>query len=157
MRKQIGHIITTFHSVIEGEPWFGRPVMTLLNEVDPSTAYDKPNTDSHSMIELLYHMITWTEFTLKRIEKEEDSDLTAFEKMDWRAIDKKEHTWEKGVAQFKVANDLILEALASKDDDFLSEKVDYREYNYRFLLNGLIQHHIYHAGQIAYLQKLLNK
>jgi uncharacterized damage-inducible protein DinB len=100
-------------------------------------------------------MINWAEFALKRIEGEEDEDLTEFEKNDWRKIDRQHHTWEKGLAQFKVANDLIIEALQSKNDEFLNEKVDYREYNFRFLLNGLIQHHIYHAGQVAYLNKLL--
>jgi uncharacterized damage-inducible protein DinB len=156
MPKQIGHIITTLHSVVEGEPWFGRPVMSLLHDVDPSIVYKKPNENSHSLIELLYHMITWAEFTLKRIEKDQNLDLTAFEKLDWRGIDPKEHTWEKGVAQFKVTNDLIIEALESKNDDFLNEKVDYREYNFRFLLNGLIQHNIYHIGQIAYMKKMLS-
>ena len=156
MRKQVGHIITTLHTVVEGEPWFGRPVMSLLHEVDPSIVYKKPNENSHSLIELLYHMITWAEFTLKSIEKNEDLDLTAFEKLDWRKIDPKEHSWEKGIAQFKVTNDLIIEALESKGDDFLNEKVDYREYNFRFLLNGLIQHNIYHIGQIAYLKKFLS-
>lgn len=155
MPKQIGHIITTLHSVVEGEPWFGRSIMSLLHEIDPAIVYKKPNENSHSLIELLYHMITWAEFTLKRIEKE-DLDLVAFEKMDWREIDPVEHTWEKGLARFKVTNDLIIEALQSKDDDFLSEKVDYREYNFRFLLLGLIQHNIYHIGQIAYMKKLLS-
>ena len=155
MRKQIGHIISTIHSVIEGEPWFGKPVMTLLHEVEPSVAHKKPNGHSHSMIELLYHMITWAEFTLKRIEKAALEDLTAFEKIDWREINEIDHTWQKGVAQFKVIHDLIIEALETKNDDFLAEKVDYREYNFRFLLNGLIQHDIYHIGQIAYVSKLL--
>src|SRR6185369_5860936 len=156
MRKQIGHIISTLHTVVEGEPWFGKSVMPLLHEVDPTIVYKKPNDNSHSLIELIYHMITWAEFTLKRIDKEEDGDILEFEKMDWRVIDFNGHTWEKAVAQFKVTNDLIIEALQAKNDDFLNEKVDYREYNFRFLLNGLIQHNIYHAGQIAYVRKLLS-
>jgi len=32
-----------------------------------------------------------------------------------------------------------------------------REYNYRFLLNGLMQHNIYHLGQIAFLKNLLGE
>lgn len=155
MRQQVGHIISSLRTVVEGEPWFGKPVMNLLHEVDPSIVYKKPNDESHSLIELLYHMINWAEFVLKRIEGEDDADLAKFERNDWRALDINNHTWEKAVAQFKVTNDLIIDALQTKTDEFLNEKVDYREYNFRFLLNGLIQHHIYHAGQIAYLKKLL--
>ena len=156
MRKEIAYIITTLHSVLDGEPWFGRSVMKLLQEVDPAIVHTIPNENSHSLIELLYHMNTWAEFTLKRLEKDEENDLERFEKLDWRAIDPNEHTWEKGVAQFKVTHDLIIELLETKDDEFLSGNVDYREYNFRFLLYGIIQHDIYHIGQIAYLKKFLS-
>lgn len=128
--------------------------MKILQVENSSVVYKKPNENSHSLIELLYHMNTWAEFTLKRLV--EDEDLETAEKLDWREIDPKEHTWEKGVAQFKVTHDLIIELLESKDDKLLSEKVDGREYNFRFLLHGLIQHDIYHAGQIAYVKKLLS-
>jgi uncharacterized damage-inducible protein DinB len=156
MRKETDYIITSIRAVLEGQPWFGRSVMELLRETDLATVYKKPNENSHSLIELLYHMITWAEFTLKRLEKDMEKDLAAFEKLDWREIDPSEHTWEKGVAQFKVTHDLIIDLLETKEnDDWLKEKVDYREYNFRFLVLGLIQHDIYHIGQIAYLQKLL--
>lgn len=155
MRKEIESIIAGLQSILNGEPWYGRPVMRILQEIDPSVVYKKPNENSHSLIELLYHMNTWADFTLKRLEKDEEKDLASFEKLDWREIDPNEHTWEKGMAQFKVTHDLIIELLETKDDEFLSREVDYREYNYRFLLNGIIQHDIYHIGQIAYVKKLL--
>jgi uncharacterized damage-inducible protein DinB len=155
MRKEVDYFITTMRSVLQGQPWYGQPAMKILQDIDTAKVYDKPNDHSHSLIELLYHMITWSEFTLKRLEKDEEKNMQAFEELDWRKIDTKEHTWEKGVAQFKVTHDLIIETLGTKDDEFLSEKVDYREYNFRFLLHGIIQHDIYHIGQIAYLKKLL--
>ena len=157
MRKETDYFIKTIRTVLEGEPWFGQPVMTLLQNVNTDVVYKKPNENAHALIELLYHMLTWAEFTLKRLQKDEEKELKAFEKMDWRTIDPAEHTWEKGLAQFKLAHDLIIDILESKEnDDWLSEKVDYREYNYRFLLHGIIQHDIYHIGQIAYLNKLVN-
>ena len=154
-RKEIDYLITTLHSILDGEPWYGISTMKILRDVNPSTVYTKPNKNSHSLIELLYHMNTWADFTLKRLEKDEEKDLESFEKLDWREIDPNEHTWEKGVAQFKVTHDLIMELLGTKNDEFLSEVVDYREYNFRFLLYGIIQHDIYHIGQIAYTMKLL--
>lgn len=67
----------------------------------------------------------------------------------------KQHTWKKALAEFKSIHKKIVAILNAKDDDFLREIVDYRKYNYRFLLNGMIEHTIYHIGQIAYLNKLL--
>ena len=155
MNKEIQSIIRNLENTLDGGPWFGRPVYAVLNEVDESIASIKPNDNSHSMIELLYHMLTWVEFTLKRIEKDKINDLAVFEKLDWREIDPQIHGWEEGLSAFIATHQHIIALLQTKDDEFLKEIVDYRKYNFRFLLNGLIQHNIYHIGQIAYLKKML--
>jgi uncharacterized damage-inducible protein DinB len=155
MNKELQSIIRNLQNVNGGQPWFGRPVFALLEEVEESIVFKKPSANAHSCIELLYHMITWAEFTLRRIEKNDKEDLAAFEKIDWREIDPQVHSWKKGLAQFKEIHEKIVQQLQDKDDEFLKEIVDYRQYNYRFLLNGLIQHNIYHAGQVAYVSKML--
>jgi len=159
MNKELQSIIRNIENVNNGEPWFGRPVFALLEEVDESIAFIKPNDNSHSCIELLYHMITWAEFTLKRIEKDDINDMAVFEKLDWREIDPQIHGWAEGLKQFKEIHAAIIRLLKEKgeDDKFLEEIVDYRNYKFRFLLNGLIQHNIYHAGQIAYVVKMVGK
>lgn len=155
MRKQTDSIINNFENTLSGEPWFGRAVYSILDVVDIKKVHIKPNDTEHSLIELLYHMITWADFTLKRIEKDMEHDLAAAESLDWRKIDPKIHTWKKGLAEFKAIHKKITTLLKKKEDEWLGEKVDFRKYNYRFLLNGLMQHNIYHLGQIAYLNKLL--
>jgi uncharacterized damage-inducible protein DinB len=155
MNKELQSIIRNLQNVNSGQPWFGRPVYEMLEEIDPSIVYKKPNGNSHSLIELLYHMITWAEFTLKRVEDDKEQDLSAFEKSDWRDIDPAKHTWEYGLAEFKSIHKKLITLLDKKDDELLKENVDYRKYNFRFLLNGLIQHNIYHIGQIVYVKKLL--
>jgi uncharacterized damage-inducible protein DinB len=155
MNKEMQSIIRNLQNVNTGQPWYGRPVYEMLEEINPAIVYTKPNENSHSLIELLYHMITWAEFTLKRIEGDKEQDLAAFEQMDWREIKPAVHTWEKGVNEYKKVHENIVALLENKVDEFLKEIVDYRKYNFRFLLNGLIQHNIYHAGQVAYLNKLL--
>ena len=156
MNKEVQSIIRNLKNILDGTPWFGRPVYSILNEIHPVMVYTKPGGDAHSLIELLYHIITWAEFTVKRLERLPEDDMEAFEKLDWRLIDPHVHTWGNALEQFKTAHDRILELLNGKEDSFLSEMVDYREYNFRFLLNGLIQHDIYHLAQIAYAKKLLS-
>lgn len=155
MNKETQSIIRNLQNVLDGEPWFGRSVYCLLEEVDASKVYISPNNTEHSFIELLYHMLTWAEFTLKSLEKTGKDEITAIEQLDWREIDPAVHSWEKGLAEFKSANEKIIRTLQTKGDDFLKEIVDFRKYNFRFLLNGLIQHHIYHLGQIAYVKKII--
>jgi uncharacterized damage-inducible protein DinB len=155
MNTEIRSIIRRMDNVNNGEPWFGRSVYAILEEVDPSKAFIKPNNSSHSLVELLYHMNTWASFTLKRIEKDKENDMAAFEKLDWRELDPSVHGWEEGLKEFRSIQDKIKKLLKEKDDAFLNEKVDYRKYDFRFLINGMIEHSIYHLGQIAYIHKLL--
>ena len=156
MNKEIQSIIRRIETVNSGEPWFGRAVYSILEEVDPKKVHIRPNNTQHSLAELLYHMNTWADFTLKRLEKNKINNLAASEKLDWRVINPKVHTWKKGVAEFKAIHKKIIFLLNKKDDDFLLEIVDYRKYNYRFLINGMVEHTIYHLAQIAYLNKLLS-
>ena len=75
MNKEIKSIAKNLQNVLDGTPWFGRPVYSILNEIHPVTVYTKPGGNSHSLIELLYHIITWAEFTVRRLEKRPEDDL----------------------------------------------------------------------------------
>lgn len=156
MNKEIESTLRRIENVNSGEPWFGRAVYIILEEGNVKKVYAKPNKTEHSMIELLYHMITWADFTLKRIKKDKINDLAAAEEMDWRVINPKVHTWKKGMAEFKAIHKKIINLLKKRDDAFLHEIVDYRKYDFRSLINGMIEHNIYHLGQIAYLNKMLD-
>jgi uncharacterized damage-inducible protein DinB len=155
MNTEIQTIVSGLQEVLNGQPWYGKPVYELLNEVNQDLQYVKPTPDSHSLNDLLYHMVTWAEFAQKRIEKEPIQDMKAFDAQDWRRIDPDLHDWQKGLAALKASHQKIIELMQTKEDAFLNETVDYRKYDFRYLLNGLIQHNIYHLGQIAYVNKLL--
>jgi len=155
MNKETQYIITSFETTLSGQPWFGRAVYEILGEVDESKVYIKPTDTEHSMIELLWHMNTWAGFTLGSLEGRNAEEMKAIEANDWREIDPKTHTWKKGLEELKSIHKKIIALLNQKDDSFLSEIVPLRKFNFRFLLNGLIQHNIYHLGQIAYIKKML--
>ena len=155
MNTKTKALIAKIIQVNEGDPWFGRSAWSILDEVNINNVRTKPAGVGHSMLELLYHMITWADFTLQRIVKNPVNDLSATEQLDWREIDPQIHTWEKGLAEFKSIQKKIITALGEKQDAFLEEIVDYRSYNFDFLVNGMIEHTIYHLGQTAYVQKML--
>jgi uncharacterized damage-inducible protein DinB len=152
MNNEIRSIINNLQEVVNGEPWYGRSVNAIFKTIDPKNVYKKPSENSHSLIQLLYHMNSWAEFTLAQIENK-ITDVTVFEKKDWIEIDPTEHTWEKGMNQFNSVHEEIINELQKRTDDLLDGGVKFRDYNFRYLLNGLIQHDIYHLGQIVYLNK----
>jgi uncharacterized damage-inducible protein DinB len=156
MNKELQSIITDLETGLTGEPWYGEAVMPMLRKIHPAVVYINPE-NSHAAIEILYHMINWAQFTLNRLQRNEEEELIDSEESDWRTIDPKIHTWKNGLDEFESLHQQIISALKTKDDAFLGQIVDFREYNYRFLLNGLIQHNIYHLGQIAFLKNLLGE
>ena len=155
MNKETQSIIRNLQNVLTGEPWYGRSIYAILEEINPAIVHKKSNDNSHSLTELLYHMITWAGFTQKQIEGAGKEEIEKIESRDWIVIDPKIHDWQKGLTELKSIHEKIMDLLQSKEDEWLKEKVSFREFNYRFLLNGLIQHNIYHLGQIAYLRKQL--
>jgi uncharacterized damage-inducible protein DinB len=154
MNTEIKSIIRNLQDTLSGEPWYGRAVYTLLEEAKPGDVYKKPGDNSHSMADLLYHMLTWAQFTLAAVQELPEKEVRYFEQFDWRAIDSAAHTWEKGLSDLRATHRQLIEILHTKDDAFLERIAPARKYNYRYLLNGLIQHNIYHIGQIAYVEKL---
>ncbi len=155
MNKELLSIINNLENTLSGEPWFGRAVYNLLDEIDEATVSTKTKDTDHSLIELLWHMNTWAEFTLANLENRSADELKVIEENDWRNIDPKKHSWKKGMEELKSIHKKIVQILSEKEDIFLKEIVPNRKFNYRFMLNGLIQHNIYHAGQVAYLKKIL--
>ena len=51
----------------------------------------------------------------------------------------------------------LIELFANRDDTYLENKFLDTEYNFHYLIEGIIQHDLYHLGQIGITIKLLNE
>lgn len=138
-----------------GEPWFGRNIQAILKEINEDIASQKPN-GQHSILELLYHMINWRLFTINRLEKS-TSTVKSFEENDWQVLDHQDKSlWQKGIEQLNDTQQRLLNLINTMKDEDLQSPVHERDYENRTLINGIIQHDIYHLGQIAYIKKMLS-
>jgi uncharacterized damage-inducible protein DinB len=155
-KQKVQYYRNRISNILDGNPWFVRPVFSILPEIHPALVYIKPNKDedAHSLIDLLYHMITWTKFCLKSIQGD-SSVLEWAEDHNWRTIDPKVHTWTNGSEELRSLCNSLLEALDNMTDEDLEKPVPNRSYNIDVLINGWIEHTIYHLGQIAYVKKWL--
>lgn len=153
--KEIKNIIAELRDTYEGDPWFGKNVKAILAMADERKIFEKKGSE-HSILELLWHMITWREFVVDRLQHSQKMKLEYFEKNDWRELDHQDKTlWPQGIERLGETQEQILSLLKERNDDLLDEPVRERTYNYRKLLEGIIQHDIYHLGQIAYAVKSL--
>jgi uncharacterized damage-inducible protein DinB len=109
------------------------------------------------MLELLWHMVLWREFTISRMVPDE-RDERYFETNDWRVLDPADTgLWTKGLQELDRTQETLVSVLRRQSDDLLGQVVPGRAYTFDHLLNGMVQHDIYHAGQIIYIQKLLHR
>lgn len=154
--QTVQYIIRMLKEAYEGEPWHGRSIKSLLSEVTPENGLKKPNANSHSIAELVYHMATWRDFTITRLRAEDGKNSQYYEKNDWRELDLTNvDTWHKGLQLLDESQHRLVNLLEEFQDSILPERVEEREYNFKVLLFGIVQHDVYHAGQIAYVNKLL--
>ena len=152
MNTALQYIIQQLRDSYEGDPWHGGSVKNTLERIPVQKVFVKPSPGAHSPLELLYHIVIWREFTISRLVADQTRDPHYFEEKNWQALDHKDHSlWQKGLWQLQDTQERLINILQEKEDDLLEKIVPERKYNYRFLLQGTIQHDIYHTGQLAYI------
>ena len=155
MNNELKMYAAQLNENFSGEPWFGRNIQAILKEINEDIASQKLN-GQHSILELLYHMINWRLFTINRLEKS-TAMVKSFEENDWQVLDHQDISlWQKGIDQLNDTQQRLLNLINTMKDEDLQSPVHERDYENRTLINGIIQHDIYHLGQIAYIKKMLS-
>jgi uncharacterized damage-inducible protein DinB len=95
-------------------------------------------------------MISWRKFATQRLIGDAEFEVTD------EANFPKAITWKDALNQLHQSQEALLAAVKQFLENLLAELVPSKtlEYTYYTLLHGIIQHDVYHIGQIALLQKL---
>jgi len=156
--SEVARLVNQIERAVDGDAWHGDPVLTLLERVSFATAGATPATAAHSIRDIVRHMTAWTHEVRRRLNGEAAGEPPGG---DWPpAAADGTSAWRAEVAAFRAANDALVADLRAFDDARLPEPItDKRHRNGKgvtryVLLHGLVQHHAYHAGQIAILSKL---
>jgi uncharacterized damage-inducible protein DinB len=138
----------------EGSAWHGDSVLELLADVNAKTASARPVKDAHSIWEILLHMAAWDNVVTRRIG---GTAVTLTDEQNFPAItDTSEAAWGQAVDNTKKTHHELIKAVASFSDSRLSDQVPGKSqnyYNFYYMFSGIVQHELYHAGQIALLKK----
>ena len=138
----------------EGEAWHGDSILALLDGVGAATAAAHPIKNTHSIWELLLHIAAWDGAVIRRIA---GSAVELTDEENFPAVkDTGEAAWQRTLASVKNTHNDLVKAVAAFPDSRLQDPVpgkseDYHDFYYLF--SGIVQHELYHAGQIAVLKK----
>jgi hypothetical protein len=102
------------------------------------------------------YVTAWRIFALEKLRGNAEYDIATPEQ-DWPPVGTINETrWQEILGELSVSQGQLLETLSLINDEKLLEIVPGREYDFYFLLHGVIQHDFYHLGQMALLKKALS-
>ncbi|MBA3766054.1 MAG: DinB family protein [Acidobacteria bacterium] len=135
----------------EGPAWHGPSIKELVAGVTAEQATAKPLAEAHSIWEIVLHIAAWEEAALRRLAGDR-AELSTEE--DWPPVpDTSEAAWREALELIERNHLRLRGAIAGLDDSRLPEPVVDGMSSVYGTLHGVIQHNLYHAGQIALLKK----
>lgn len=138
-----------------GEAWHGPAVIEILEGVTAQQAVAHPLMGGHSIWELLLHITAWTQAAVRRLQGDR-AQLTDAE--NFPAINESdERAWQQARESVMRAYDELRSAILLLDDSRLDQPIIDGMSSIYVTLHGLIQHSLYHAGQIAILKKAFSE
>ena len=135
----------------EGHAWHGPSLRELLADVTAEQATARPVPGAHSIWEITLHIAAWHEGVRRRVEGER-VELSPEE--DWPPVaSTSEVAWQDALAVLERTHTELRRTVSRLADARLQEMVVGKDHSVYVMLHGLIQHDLYHAGQIALLKK----
>ena len=147
-------IVDQMRRSFDGDAWHGPSVIEILEGFTAKQAAAKPIPQAHSAWELVLHMTTWSKVVLRRLAGQayEPSDAENYPSIP----DKSENAWKQAVEALRRSHDDLVRAMEKLPETRLPDIVPGKPYSVEFMLHGIVQHDLYHAGQIAILKKAAN-
>jgi uncharacterized damage-inducible protein DinB len=121
--------------------------MATLEEVTEEQATNRVG-NSHSIVELVLHMVAWRQFVAQRLGGNANFKVA------------KDHNFPSAIPLAQAVEKLkqsqvdLVNALRLFPEQKLDEIVDNKGYDFRTMIEGIAHHDLYHTGQIALLKKL---
>jgi uncharacterized damage-inducible protein DinB len=151
--NEISRIADQLRRSQQGEAWHGPALAELLADVNAAQALQRPGPAAHNIWEVVNHITAWQTAAggamrggvMPRLGKADD----------WPAAGRTEAQWRAAVKRLAKANQALLTALSEFPKQRLDDQLPGRKHSFYFMLHGVIQHNLYHGGQVALLKKLL--
>jgi uncharacterized damage-inducible protein DinB len=150
--SETARIADQLRRAFDGGAWHGPALLELLEDVAAATARAKPLPKIHSIWELVLHIAAWDDAALCRLGGEKCQPVGPENFPS--APRPTEAAWRKTIAETKRTHDTLVRTVAALPDSRLRDRVPGKRYDFYHMLQGIAQHELYHAGQIAILKKV---
>lgn len=139
---------------IHGDAWYGDGLIALLKGISAEQAAGRPITDAHTIWEILAHITVWVNIISRRLHGE-PADATPEE--DWPTLtDTSAQAWTDAVSACVVAHDQLAHEVRQLPLSRLEDDMAGHPSKLYSQLHGIVQHTLYHTGQISILKKTVS-
>lgn len=152
---EINRILDQMDRAFSGDAWHGPSLMSLLDGVSAEDASKHSVHAAHSVWELVNHVASWNTIVRRRLAGDAP-EVTP--ELDWPPVwEASEVEWKRSLEHLAESRAHLRAAVERLHEGELDEKWGAKEEPRYVLIHGLIQHDLYHAGQIAILKKAMEQ
>ena len=154
MKSRIDKLIFQLENVYNGTPYYGDSVYSIIDRINAEKANNSIN-EGHSIAQILNHMLAWRLYAIEHLKGNVDYDIELGSDKDWPSTRiSTPAEWTLLKEEFKESQAALTELLKQKDEGWLSSKLPGKAFSYDFMLKGIIQHDLYHIGQVNLLKNV---
>jgi uncharacterized damage-inducible protein DinB len=151
--KEIHRILDQMDRAFSGDAWHGPSLMSVLDGISGEDASKHPIHGAHSIWELVNHIAAWSTISQHRLSGETVEITT---ERDWPPVwEASDTAWKRALENLAESHARLRDAIKGFSDEQLEENAAGPDYSRYVVLHGVIQHDLYHAGQIVMLKKAL--
>lgn len=149
--SEVQRIVDQLKRAFEGEAWHGPSVLEIIEGITSQQAAARPLNGTHSIWELVLHIAAWEGAVLRRL-RGDRAQLPTEE--DWPLPSAtSDEAWTQTRQTLKQGHDDLRYAISRLEESRLDQPIIEGMSSVYVTLHGLVQHDLYHAGQIAILKK----
>lgn len=152
--SELSYLADQIRRAAGGDAWHGPSLAELVDDVSADEAAAHPIAGAHSIWELVGHITTWADVARRRLAgaRTEPTDVENFPPVTTVTP----NAWAAACDAALEAHEALARAVeALPSDARLHVPVPGQTYSAYVLLHGVVQHTLYHAGQIALLKRAL--
>jgi uncharacterized damage-inducible protein DinB len=156
--SEVDRIVEELNREHSGDAWHGSPLLQILEGIDHEQAAARPLAEGHTIWEIVLHIIGWKSEVRRRLGGA-PAGLPA--EGDWPVPPTPTaDAWQETREALDAAHHALVVAVSQIPQSRLHEptndprdRVTGQGVSYYVLLHGIVQHDVYHAGQVALLKK----
>jgi len=151
--SETSRIADQLHRAYAGVAWHGPALTAILNDVTAAEAFAHPIAGAHSIWELVLHITVWMSVAIQRVKGEVLVDLPPDRNFP-EPGEPSEARWRAALDALANMQQRLEAVIRGLPDARLSDIVMGDEpQSIYILLHGVVQHNLYHGGQMALLKK----